>query len=147
MRERTYEVSDDHGRFDVSAAWKLLSQGASWGRWRDQSVVESQFRDAWRVLGAYVQGTGVMVGCARAVSDGVSIAYLADVYIDPSHRGVGLGAALIHAMVEEGPGKNFKWMLHTYDAHGLYQKYGFAAPDRTMMERPSPLAVAAAGYV
>jgi hypothetical protein len=27
------------------------------------------------------------------------------------------------------------WTLHTADAHGLYRKYGFAAPDETSTER------------
>jgi GNAT superfamily N-acetyltransferase len=78
-----------------------------------------------------------MVGFARAVSDGLILAYLADVYVLPDHRGHKLGEALVAEMVDNGPGKNFRWMLHTSDAHGLYAKFGFAAPDQTFMERPA----------
>ncbi|MGO9781026.1 MAG: GNAT family N-acetyltransferase, partial [Streptosporangiaceae bacterium] len=39
-----------------------------------------------------------MVGFARALSDGVALAYLADVYVLEGHRGRGLGRALLRAM-------------------------------------------------
>jgi GNAT superfamily N-acetyltransferase len=54
------------------------------------------------------------------------MAVLADVFVLPEHRDRGLGARLIHAMIEGGSGANFRWMLHTRDAQGLYAKFGFA---------------------
>jgi hypothetical protein len=39
-------------------------------------------------------------------------------------------------MVEDGPGRDFRWLLHTADAHRLYGKFGFAPPDGTYLERP-----------
>ena len=78
-----------------------------------------------------------MVGFARATSDGVALAYLADVFIVPEHRGQGLGRAVVSAMIENGPGADFRWLLHTADAHGLYADFGFAPPDSTLLERPS----------
>jgi hypothetical protein len=36
-----------------------------------------------------------MVGFARAVSDGVAMAYLADVLVAPAARGIGLGVGLV----------------------------------------------------
>ena len=50
---------------------------------------------AWRVVGAYRAGTGELVGFARAVSDGVGFAYLADVFVLPEHQGHGLGKRLM----------------------------------------------------
>jgi GNAT superfamily N-acetyltransferase len=76
-----------------------------------------------------------MVGFARAVSDGVALAYLADVYVEPSARGQGIGRARVEEMIERGPGARFRWMLHTADAHGLYGRFGFAPPDDTYLER------------
>jgi N-acetylglutamate synthase-like GNAT family acetyltransferase len=78
-----------------------------------------------------------MVGFARALSDGVALAYLADVYVLENHRGRGLGRALLQEMIEDGPGKEFRWLLHTADAHDLYRQFGFTAPDATIMERAS----------
>lgn len=131
-----YELDDDPGRVDRDAVWRFLSAHAYWGRWRDRSVVEHQIAGAWRVVGAYERPGGAMVGFGRAVSDGVALAYLADVFVDPAHRQRGLGTALVAAIVEHGPGAGFRWMLHTADAHGLYARFGFGRPDDTYLERP-----------
>lgn len=48
-------------------------------------------------------------------------------------------------MIERGPGRGFRWMLHTADAHGLYGRFGFLEPDRTYMERPTTPAQYSAG--
>ncbi len=132
-----YDIDDDPSRVDRDAVWSFLSGQAYWARWRTRSDVDRQIDGAWRVVGAYERRTGRMVGFARAMSDGVALAYLADVYVLPEHRGAGLGVALVTSMIEDGPGRDFRWMLHTADAHGLYTKLGFAAPDATMLERPS----------
>ena len=130
-----YEVSDDAARVDVDAAWAFLSTEAYWARWRTREDVERQVAGAWRVVGCYA-ADGAMVGFCRAFSDGVAIAYLADVYVLPAHRGAGLGRRMVQVMVEDGPGRDFRWLLHTADAHGLYASFGFAPPDGTLMERP-----------
>jgi len=116
--------------------WQFLSTEAYWGRWRTRSVVEQQLDGAWRVVGVYDSGTGAMIGFARAVSDGTGFAYLADVYIDKEFRGQGLGVELVATMIDRGPGASFRWTLHTSDAHGLYERFGFTQPDRTYLERP-----------
>ena len=76
-----------------------------------------------------------MVGGARAISDGVSDAYLGDMFVSP-HRGRGLSLRLLRTMIDEGPGRDFRWLLVTSDAHALYEKFGFAAPDERVMMRP-----------
>ena len=45
-----------------------------------------------------------MVGFCRAISDGVSLAYLSDVYVMPDDQRRGLGKQLVHVMIEDGPG-------------------------------------------
>lgn len=54
-----------------------------------------------------------------------------------SQRGHDLGKRLIRLMVDEGLGRNFRWVLFTRDAHGLYEQVGFAAPDANAMVRPA----------
>jgi len=90
-------------------------------------------REAQRIVGLYRDGR--LVGFCRAVTDGVAFVYLADVYVLPEFRGRGLGVELVREMIENGPYADRKWLLHTEDAHGLYEKFGFAAPDRKVMER------------
>ena len=131
-----YELDDDPERIDPGAVWAFLSTDAYWGRWRSRSDVEAQLASAWRVVGVYETATGRQVGFARAISDGVAFAYLADVFIVAPARGAGLGKELVEAMIDRGPGAGFRWALHTSDAHGLYRKYGFGEPDGTYLERP-----------
>ncbi len=73
---------------------------------------------------------------ARAVSDGVGHAYLADGFVLSEHRGQGLGRKLVDVMIDQGPGSGFPWLLHTADAYGLYGEFGFRPPDHTLLERP-----------
>lgn len=131
-----YDVDDDPGRVDVDVVWRFVSEHAYWGRWRTRRDVEAQVAASWRVVGGYDRHTGSMVGFARATSDGVGLAYLGDVFVLHEHRGQGLGQALVAAMVEQGPGSGFRWLLHTADAHELYARFGFRAADGTLLERP-----------
>jgi GNAT superfamily N-acetyltransferase len=131
-----YDFDDDPVRVDRDVVWDFMTEYAYWGRWRPREIVERQIAGAWRVVGAYDRRTGRMVGFARAVSDGISLAYLADVFVMPAHRGRGVGVGLVRTMVEDGPGAHFRWMLHTGAAHDLYRKFGFAEPDHTYLERP-----------
>jgi GNAT superfamily N-acetyltransferase len=132
----SYELDDNPARVDRDALWHFVSTEAYWARWRSRADVDQQLLGSWRVVGCYDRD-GHMVGFARAVSDGVDLAYLTDVYVLADHRGRGLGRAIVQEMIDDGPGRDFRWMLHTSDAHDLYRKFGFSEPDRRYMERPS----------
>ena len=131
-----FQFDDDPARIDADIVWSFMSTQAYWARWRTRADVESQIASAWRVVGAYDRDTGRMVGFARAISDGVALAYLADLFVVDGLRGKGLGKGLVRAMIDDGPGTGFRWMLHTADAHGLYEQFGFRKPDATYLERP-----------
>ncbi|MFJ6652726.1 GNAT family N-acetyltransferase [Microbacterium sp. NPDC091313] len=131
------EYDDDPARVPRTRVHAWLMTHAYWGRWRREADIDASIDGSWRVVGAYRRDTGELVGFARAVSDGVGFAYLADVFVDPSMRGQGVGTGLVRAMIDDGPGALFRWTLFTGDAHGLYAKFGFAAPDATAMVRPA----------
>jgi GNAT superfamily N-acetyltransferase len=131
-----FELDDDPDRVDVDLVWQFMSTEAYWGRWRDRDQVERQLAGSWRVVGAYRTDTDEMVGFARATSDGVGLAYLADVFVVAQARGHGVGKALVQTMIDDGPGAEFRWMLHTADAHELYRRFGFTEPPSTYLERP-----------
>ena len=130
-----YELDDDPRRVDIDAVHRFLSQHTYWaiGRTHEQQI-ELNLAAA-RVVGLY-RGER-QLGYARAVSDGVSLAYLADLFVLPDVRGRGLGAEIVAEMVERGPLAQLWWLLHTEDAHGLYERFGFSAPARSVLERPA----------
>ena len=130
-----YELDDDPARLDLDAIWSFLSTEAYWGKTRTREVFERQVREAARVMGLYLGKE--LVGFERAFTDGM-VVHLADVYVLSEHRGRGLGVELVRAMVDEGPLRDLRWLLHTRDAHGLYEKFGFGPPSERVMERPPP---------
>jgi GNAT superfamily N-acetyltransferase len=86
------------------------------------------------VLGVYAPD-GAQAGFARVVSDGVTFAYLADVFIVEEHRGRGLVVELVREAVDSDPWRSLKWHLGTHNAHELYRKFGFWTDDPTAMNR------------
>jgi GNAT superfamily N-acetyltransferase len=127
------QFDDDPGRIDVAAVHDYLANESYWAKGRPYEVVERLIREAQRVVGVY-DGER-QVGFARAFTDGVSLVYLADVYVLPEYRGQGVGVQLVREMVENGPYDGLRWILHTRDAHGLYRKAGFGEPSERVMER------------
>ncbi len=79
------------------------------------------------------------VGFARVISDRATYAYVADVFVLPSHRGRSIGKRLMACIASHPELQDLRlWTLFTRDAHGLYRQYGFQDaryPDRLMEKR------------
>ena len=127
-----YELDDDPARIDVDAVHEFISNDSYWARGRPWEVQEELNRQSLRVVGLY-HGRG-QVGFARSAGDS-RLLYLADVYVLPEHRGRDLGVELVREMVENGPHADTHWILHTAEAHKLYEKFGFGPPSERVMER------------
>ncbi|NND81567.1 MAG: GNAT family N-acetyltransferase [Gammaproteobacteria bacterium] len=81
------------------------------------------------------------IGFARAVTDRATFAYLADVYIEPTHRDKGLGIWLTEQLMAHTDLQGLRrMMLATRDAHSLYRRFGFTklTKPNTIMERWRP---------
>jgi GNAT superfamily N-acetyltransferase len=130
-----FELDDDPERVDVAEVHRFLSEESYWARGRPRETVERLVREAARVVGLY-DADRRQLGFARVVSDGVTVAYLADVYVHQDARGRGLGVELVREVVENGPLADVIWFLHTEDAHSLYERFGFVRPSRKVLERP-----------
>jgi GNAT superfamily N-acetyltransferase len=131
-----FELDDDRERIDVDAVHAFISGESYWGRGRSRELVERTLEGSLRVMGLY-RGAD-QVGFARAVSDGATMAYLADVYVLAPYRGRGLGVELVREIVDGGDLGEMHWLLHTADATELYARLGFRpGPIRyPLMERP-----------
>lgn len=129
-----FELDDDPARIDVEAVHDFLANEAYWALDRPLETMRRLVREADRVVGLYRDGR--QIGFARAFTDGVSVAYLADVYVLDEFRGRGLGVELAREAVEGAPFAPRAWILHTRDAQELYRKLGFGRPSERVMERP-----------
>ena len=128
-----FELDDDPARIDLDAVHDFIANHSYWAPGRTRDVQEELIAQAVRVVGLYRDAE--QVGFARAVGDSHFL-YLADVYVLPEHRGRGLGVELVREMIENGPFASTRWLLHTAEAHKLYEKFGFGPPSDRVMERP-----------
>ncbi|MGW0878725.1 GNAT family N-acetyltransferase [Streptomyces sp. NPDC002671] len=125
-----YEFSADADRVDVERVHGWLSTDAYWAIDRPREKHERAMASSIN-FGVYATASGEQVAYARVVTDLAMFAWLADVYVDPSARGKGLGTALVGEIREYlRPYGLRRILLATADAHGVYQKLGFRPLDR-----------------
>ena len=129
------ELDDDRGRIDEVEVHRFLSEESYWAAGRPRATQDRLIRESTRVVGLYDGDR--QIGFCRAFTDGVAIAYLADVYVLADYRVRGLGEELVREMIEHGPYADAKWLLHTTNMHPLYRKFGFEEPSYKVLERLS----------
>jgi GNAT superfamily N-acetyltransferase len=132
-----YTISTDPGRIDHEAVHRFLAD-SYWAADRPPEVID---RSLERSLTFGLFHDDVQVGMARVVSDFATFAWLCDVYIDPAHRGGGLGRWLIEVVSDHPDLRRVgRWLLATSYSHSLYAAFGFTElphPDRFMIRRPT----------
>ncbi|MBV8137010.1 MAG: GNAT family N-acetyltransferase [Deltaproteobacteria bacterium] len=138
--ERTFDdylVSTDPDRLDVGVVHDFL-HGSYWAEGIPRDIVERAIRNSL-CFGVYHRNQ--QIGFARVVSDYATFAYIADVFVLAPWRGRGIAKALMVEIVHHPDLQRLRrWLLGTKDAHGLYQRYGFTAPQfpERHMERTDP---------
>jgi GNAT superfamily N-acetyltransferase len=128
-----YWVSDDRALIDVEYVYQWLATQSYWAKDRPRHVTERAIAGSLN-LGLFAEN-GTPAGFCRWVTDGATFAWLCDVFIDPGHRGKGLGVFLVKVATEHPAVSRTRRFLGTADAHGLYRKFGFspvARPERLM---------------
>jgi GNAT superfamily N-acetyltransferase len=130
------ELDDDKSRIDRAEVHRYLCDESYWAAGRPRETQDRLVDEATRIVGLY--DSERQIGFCRAVTDGVSFVYLADVYVLEEYRGRGLGEAMVREMVERSDMTHLKWLLHTSDMHPLYRKLGFDVPGPKVMERLPP---------
>lgn len=137
-----YEVSTDPGRLDLDVVHRYLSESSYWARGIPRAIVARSVNHALPFgLYSLENGGEALVGFARAITDRATFAYLADVFVLPSHRGRGLGRWLNECLLAHPDLQGLRrLLLTTQDAHGLYERVGFVRasfPERFMViDRP-----------
>jgi GNAT superfamily N-acetyltransferase len=128
-----YEISTDATRLDRALIHRFLRDDSYWAKGVPRDVVNRAI-DNSICFGLYHDAD--QVGFARVVTDRAAIAYLADVFVLPEHRGRGLGKRLIEAVMSHPDLQGLRrFFLGTVDAHALYERFGFrslAEPGRMM---------------
>lgn len=134
-----YVISTNKTRLDVSAIHAYLTR-SYWSPGIPKAIVEKAIAGSL-CFGLFGQ-QGNQVGFARAITDGATFAYLADVYVLEDHRGKGLGKWIVETILAHPSLQGLRRiLLATRDAHGLYARFGFeplATPESLMsIHRPN----------
>ena len=117
-------VSEDKSLLDLEriAAWLAASY---WANERDRATIERSLEHSY-VVGVYTP-IGEQVALARATTDFASFAWIGDVVVHDDWRGKGIGTWLVQTLVDELRRRGVpRFVLGTRDAHGVYEKVGFA---------------------
>ena len=131
-----YTVSTDPADLDRDAVYRYLHDEAYWSKGVSRETFDRALDNSLNFTA--LRGSTV-VGFAHVVTDRATFAWLCDVFVLPEHRGRGVSRRLMDAVMthpELAGLRNF--LLATRDAHGLYEKFGFAQlaePRRWMVIR------------
>ena len=122
LEKEGYVISSDKKKLDHAMIHRFLTV-SYWAEGRTLAEVSTSIENAI-CFGVYREET--QVGFARVITDHVTLAYLADVFILPAHQSKGLGKWLVHSILNVPLfKKNIFWLLLTQDAQWLYQQFGF----------------------
>jgi GNAT superfamily N-acetyltransferase len=122
-RRQEFLISTESPRLDLDMIHGFLCQ-SYWAKGIPREVVARSIENSL-CFGVY---TGhQQIGFARVVSDYATYAYIGDVFVLEPYRGKGLSKWLMECIVNHPSLQKLRrWSLVTKDAHGLYEKFGFA---------------------
>lgn len=120
-----YQITTDPATIDRELVHRWLSTDSYWAEGRSRETVERAIEGSLNF--GLLSPEGRQVGFARVVTDRATFAWLCDVYVDRGSRGAGLGVWLVRTVCEHlAPLGLKRILLATADAHGLYERLGFA---------------------
>ncbi len=128
-------ISTDKEKLDIEMIYQFLSQ-SYWASNRTLDQVKESIKNSL-CFGVYQQDT--QIGFGRIITDYSTFSYLADVFIIPEFRGLGLGKWLVETIFSLDEVKSVRCMLLTTNAHKLYEQVDFMSfpyPGRVMIKMP-----------
>lgn len=117
--------SSDAVAMDVDRVFGWLSEESYWATGRTRALHEAAMAGS-RNYGVFDAETGEQLGYARAITDGATFAWIADIFVDSAARGRGVGKRIMQGIIDDLEPLGLKrTALFTEDAHTLYERFGF----------------------
>lgn len=110
---------------DMDFVMRALRQ-TYWAADRDPEVTRRAFEGS---LGFVLREGERVIGCARVITDGAWFSWLSDVFIEPEHRGRGLGTWMVEAILAHPRVRSTRVHLRTEDAGAFYRRLAFQPAD------------------
>jgi GNAT superfamily N-acetyltransferase len=122
-----YLISTDKAKLQVDYIHAYLSKESYWAKNIPLEIVQQSIEGSF-CFGIYKNER--QVGFARVITDYATYGYMADVFVDKKHRGLGLSKELMKFILSQDVMKKLRrLMLATLDAHGLYAQFGFESQE------------------
>lgn len=138
--ETGYELSEDLARIDFARVHGWLT-GSYWSPGIALEKVRRAAEGSSLVIGIYEAASGAQVAYGRVISDRATFAWIADIFVDPDHRGRGLAKRIVRYALDHPDHQGLRrWALATKDAHAVYAACGFEPlpmPERWMAFLPA----------
>lgn len=96
--------------WEVQALIELYKAGGWWHKDQDPKHIPDLVRSSFAFAIALHNPTGRTIGMGRAISDGVSDAYLQDLVILPEFRRMGAGKKLVEELLRFCISRNITWI-------------------------------------
>ena len=133
MDTQRFRFSDATADMDRAYIHFWLSEKSYWALGRTVERHDTAMEGSLN-FGIFETGSGAQVAYARVITDRATFAWLCDVFVDDSVRGLGVGVALIENVTAALAPLALKRIgLVTADAHGLYEKFGFKPLEKPEM--------------
>jgi GNAT superfamily N-acetyltransferase len=127
--KKGYQISNDYELLDFETIYNYLDQESYWSKGIPKETLQKGLENSL-CFGVYEQKK--QIGFAKVVTDKATFAYIADVFILPSYRGLGLSKWLMQTIKNHPDLQGLRrWSLATADAHGLYAQFGFSPLTKT----------------
>ena len=96
--------------WDPAEIEQLYRVAGWWKEEYDASELPLLIRSSFVFIVALNIDTGKAVGMGRAISDGISDAYLQDLVVLPEYRNLGVGTRMVRALVETCISRGITWI-------------------------------------
>jgi GNAT superfamily N-acetyltransferase len=131
--DKGFKVSTDKSLLNFDVIYRYLDTESYWAKGIPAERLKRAI-DNSMCFGVY-QGND-QIGFARVITDKATFSYIADVFILPGFRNIGLSKWLMQTIINHPDLQGLRrWSLATADAQGLYSQFGFTEithPERWM---------------
>ncbi len=132
VQKDDFLISTDKSKLQIDVIHDYLANRSYWAKGIPVEIVQRSI-DHSIAFGIYHQqeNTLTQIGFCRVTSDLATFAYLADVFVLEEYRGNGLSKFLVESVLKHPDLQGLRrWVLATWDAHGLYAQFGFEPLDK-----------------
>ncbi|MEA5426295.1 GNAT family N-acetyltransferase [Arcicella lustrica] len=132
VQKDDFLISTDKSKLQIDVIHDYLCNRSYWAKGIPVEIVQRSIAHSI-TFGVYHQQENklVQIGFCRVTSDLATFAYLADVFVLEEYRGNGLSKFLVESVLKHPDLQGLRrWVLATWDAHGLYAQFGFEPLDK-----------------